>query len=449
MVFRSSNDLRQGESGGRSVVMHEVSEPMFILPTELDYRCIRCARCCSDFWEIPIDQATYERLQERDLSTLKPAFERVTPVMHSAIDHNRWVFRCSGSQCCLLSLQRQCLLHNHFGFDAKPQTCRDFPLRFVATPDGVYVGLSFACTSVLRSQGKGAAIDEDDLKSAFRRSQNVATIYHEVELSKTASLPWNLYVKVEQELMCLLSLNLYPLEERLIGGSVYLGLLERFIHEACKQHSYTIDRVVETFIRDMGQRQYQRIITMAKKSRHLPKLKRMFLGLVIAYRNNVEKRRGRMRDIGFALFHYLKHLLMAGRVSLLPVTEGFTYAELRQLRFDLSDPFFEFQLRRFFLHMIFRKDLVTHTDLLSGYRFMLLYYALVRWYAVGLACARNAVEVGRDDLTEAIALVERYYVFHPVFDHLFAQNPLFKGVVERFFQSKAYAPTIVRPAVKT
>ncbi len=80
---------------------------------------------------------------------------------------------------------------------------------------------------------------------------------------------------------------------------------------------------------------------------------------------------------------------------------------------------------------------------------MLLYYALIRWYAVGLACARNATEVERTDLTEAIALVERYYVFHPVFDHLFAQNPLFKGIVEKFFQSKAYAPTIVRPAVKT
>ena len=448
MVSRSSNDLRHDESGGLSIVMHEVSEPMFILPAELEYRCIRCARCCSDFWEIPIDQATYDRLQEHDLATLKPSFGRVTPVMRSAFDRNRWVFRRSESQCCLLSLQRDCLLHSHFGFDAKPQACRDFPLRFVATPDGVYVGLSFACSSVLRSQGKGTAIAEGDLKSAFQQSQNVATIYHEIELSKTASLPWNLYVKIEQELMRLLSVDTYPFEDRLIGGSVYLGLLERFIHEACKQHSYTIDRVVETFIRDMGQHQYQRIITMANKSRHLPKLKRMFLGLVVAYRNNVEKRHGRMRDIVFALFHYLKHLFMAGRVSLLPVTNGFTYPQLRQLRFDLSDPFFEFQLRRFFLHMIFRKDLVTHTDLLSGYRFMLLYYALIRWYAVGSACARNATEVGRTDLTEAIALVERYYVFHPVFDHLFAQNPLFKGIVEKFFQSKAYAPTIVRPAVK-
>lgn len=428
--------------------MHEVSEPMFIPPAELGYRCIRCARCCSDFWEIPIDQATYEQLKERNLEKVKPAFERVTPILRSALAPNQWVLRRSGPECCMLSLKHECLLHSRFGFDAKPQACRDFPLRFVVTPDGVYVGLSLACTSVVRSQGKGITLAEGDLKSAFQRSQNVATVYHEVEFSKTLSVPWDLYVKVEQELMRLLSLDIHPLEERLIGGSVYLELLERFIREASNEHGYTIDHIVDTFIRDMGQHQYQRIISMARKSRHSPKIKRMFLGLVIAYRNSAEKRRGRMRDMVFVLFQYLKHLFKAGKISLLPMTGGFTYSQLRHLRFDLSDPFFEFQLCRFFLHMIFRKDLVTHADLLSGYRFLLLYYALIRWYAVGMACTRNADEVSREDLTEAIVLVERYYVFHPVFDHLFAQNPLLKGIVEKFQKSKSYAATIVRSAVK-
>jgi hypothetical protein len=447
LLAASSNALHDDESGG-GVIVHKVLEPRFILPDDLGYRCIRCARCCSDFWEIPIDQATYDQLKERDLAAIKPSLERISPVMRSVIDRDRWVMRRSDLQCCLLSLQHECLLHSHFGYEAKPQGCRDFPLRFVVTPDGIYVGLSFACSSVVRSEGKKGIIAEDDLRAAFQQSQNTATLYHEIEFSKTVSVPWDLYVKIEQELVRLLSVDVYPLDVRLIGGGIYLDLLERFIHEACKQHGYGIDRAVETFIRDMGQQRYQRIITMAGKARNSPMLKRMFVGLVIAYRNSAEKRRGRMRDIGFVLFHYLKHWLMIGKVSLLPIAGGFAYDQLRHVRFDISDPFFEFQLRRFFLHMIFRKDLVTHRDLLSGYRFMLLYYALIRWYAVGLACTRNADEVARTDLTEAIALVERYYVFHPVFDHLFARNPLFHRIVEKFLQSKAYAPTIVRPAVK-
>src|SRR5690349_5240839 len=80
---------------------------------------------------------------------LLPPDEPFRPLPFALDSGERVTFaRRPDGACVFLADGERCSIHRRWGADAKPQVCREFPYSFVDTPDGVAVGLSFACTAV-------------------------------------------------------------------------------------------------------------------------------------------------------------------------------------------------------------------------------------------------------------------------------------------------------------
>ena len=60
-------------------------------------------------------------------------------------------------------------MHKSHGYDFKPRVCRAYPFQPVRTPGGLFVGLSFACESVLADSGRAIAEQADEIRDLVKR----------------------------------------------------------------------------------------------------------------------------------------------------------------------------------------------------------------------------------------------------------------------------------------
>jgi len=417
------------------------------LPEEMNFSCHNSGRCCEDFWEIPLDEESLARLKSLPLSSISPKY----------LDADHYTERGEGAQgglalrrmsgrCIFLEPSRRCVIHANFGPAAKPQTCRDFPFRYVCTPGGVFVGLSMACPSVRANRGRPLAEQRQELADSFARAHSVKAIADPIELSDGLPIQFDTYLQIESCLNDLLVLETLSLDDRLIAGYVLLQLLERTVHERAPDAEASTDARIQRLVQLLGDDKYRRVIAIARKARGSARLHRALIGLLITYRSAFDaRRRGRLGRTAYLLYQYVRHMGGLGSFRMPPLDERLSVWRLRAVRADWSDPYFVHTLTGFCLHSLFRKDAIVATPLLKGYGFLLVFVALIRWYALAYAATRGEGEVGRNDLDEAVGAVEKYYCLHTDFMRLFDQYPLLTGMVERLLARPAYAPSVLRP----
>lgn len=56
--------------------------------------------------------------------------------------------------CVFLNPDKLCEIHAELGSAAKPITCQQYPFQFTRTPDGLFIGASFFCTSIRQNSGR-------------------------------------------------------------------------------------------------------------------------------------------------------------------------------------------------------------------------------------------------------------------------------------------------------
>jgi hypothetical protein len=91
-----------------------------------------------------------------------------------------------------------------FGFEVKPQVCKEFPYYFMETPDGVVVGLSFACGSVRNFKGSLLAEKEEEIRHVLAGSYRVKQFPANLELYSGIPLPWEEYKLLEESLLAII-----------------------------------------------------------------------------------------------------------------------------------------------------------------------------------------------------------------------------------------------------
>jgi lysine-N-methylase len=130
------------------------------------YRCTTCGDCCRG-WYVPLQPGEAEAFQ-RLAAPLVPAARLVGAIKHArhaGVDVDALVG--PGGQCAALDEAQLCRVHAAHGEAAKPRACRIFPFTFVATPDAVRVGLSFACPAVLDGEGAPLAEQRGEIEALF------------------------------------------------------------------------------------------------------------------------------------------------------------------------------------------------------------------------------------------------------------------------------------------
>lgn len=132
------------------------------IPVGIRFECTRCANCCLS-WPVPLNEADVKRLvgafrcseSELPVSLLSPMEKKA-----GLAGFSRALEKRPDGRCSYLS-ETACTLQDI----AKPAMCQLFPYSFIDTPDGTFVGLSFASTGVLQNSGK-LLLEQDEQLAA-------------------------------------------------------------------------------------------------------------------------------------------------------------------------------------------------------------------------------------------------------------------------------------------
>lgn len=111
----------------------------------------------------------------------------------------------SDGRCEFLSEENRCLLHQHFGEDAKPAMCRLFPYTFTDTPSGVYASVSFASSGALLNFGRPLSDQTELLEKQWRLFQQLFPTlkldWSQIQLADGVPLSWPKYLDIESKIL--------------------------------------------------------------------------------------------------------------------------------------------------------------------------------------------------------------------------------------------------------
>jgi lysine-N-methylase len=124
------------------------------LPVLQSWSCHGCTNCCREY-EIAISEEEHRRLLNQDWEKDAAVGPRPFVVRQGPWWARRYRLnhRPDGT-CVFLTPQGRCRIHERFGGNAKPLTCRLFPFILVPAYDHWRVALRYACPSAAANKGR-------------------------------------------------------------------------------------------------------------------------------------------------------------------------------------------------------------------------------------------------------------------------------------------------------
>ena len=137
---------------------------------EQNYDCVMCAKGCSESWQVHVNPSAYNAvkgtekgrlLEQRVIQRAGDGPLEVFPETPDGIV----VGRVAGNRCVFLADDKLCDIHREMGICSKPISCRQFPFTCVHTPDGIFVGLTYFCTSAQQNSGRPLPEHEAEVRA--------------------------------------------------------------------------------------------------------------------------------------------------------------------------------------------------------------------------------------------------------------------------------------------
>lgn len=417
------------------------------VPIGINYTCHNSGVCCSVFPKIPVDDETLRFWNETGLAGVADAecnVENVDQAAEQLADEPHLVLRrradCS---CVFFTKDKRCRVHAVHGPSAKPRVCQDFPFRFRATPDGVFVGLSFVCPTVRGNEGLALTEQIGSLAERSERAYSTSAVGDVIKVNDRLELTWQQYRMLEEAYYELLNRGDKPLSQRIIALNVLTNFVDLFYQGTrgkdvpYGQVGRLTDPQLEEFFAALRTNGYTDVLRVASKRVNSPAVRRMFIGMITSFGNTLFAKRSRAAVVGRIVAQYARHAAGVGKVYLNPFEKKIPYRVIREAELP-ADPASVELIMRYVQHCIFRKDLVYNCTLSRGVNLLLLNCALLPWYA-----AASAAQVGRsspqiEDWSAAICEVEKLYGFHSRFYQFFTDYPVMDDIVESFMLRRNY-----------
>ncbi|HEX4459075.1 MAG TPA: YkgJ family cysteine cluster protein [Polyangia bacterium] len=159
------------------------------------YTCTNCGDCCAG-WQIPLmEPGEADQYRKYAGQLISPERLKKAIVKSKFGDEMVEALALVGTACPVRKDDMLCGIHSQFGGEVKPHVCQIFPMRFVATPTEVRVGLSFACPAVV--DGEGPPLDEQraDIEKLYKNSientHYLIRIPAQLTLTEGVKLPWS------------------------------------------------------------------------------------------------------------------------------------------------------------------------------------------------------------------------------------------------------------------
>lgn len=405
------------------------------------FTCQHSGACCRADWRVPVDPASRERLRDVDWSALVPAPPAGSWLVPSPDgmpgDARVEPARRPGGACVFLTADTRCAIHVLLGAAAKPQACRQFPYQFVATPDGVAVGVSYACTAVRAGQGRPLAEQRGEILDVLRTSPDVCRVPDPVPLFGTLDMTWAEYRLLEAALLELLGDETVPLATALVAGSALVGAavaLAGVQRRARVEGGGPTAALADGLARLRGSG-YRSLVEAAAAARPPRRGAAAPLALLYTWLEVSRRRPSRLGLLAALYRNLFRFRRSRGPVPDLVGDRGVIVLEdVARVRLDLARGELDRFLRGYWRHVIFRKTLLPMHGVFRGYQTLLLLHAFTRWAARAQAHERGATEVIAEDLREAVRLVEQHFVLHARLADLFAVSPLLTLMADRLFR---------------
>ncbi|MDI6782947.1 MAG: YkgJ family cysteine cluster protein, partial [bacterium] len=394
----------------------------FIISNNVKYHCVQCGLCCRKKWLIGIDDTSYLRLLSLDWSEKKPElasrqlFEFLPKPL---LTGEQYTFcRTKNTACVFLTPDNRCQIHSAFNYDTKAQVCKEFPYHFLRTPDGVVIGLSFACTAVRENTGSSLDKNLEEIERIYQTHYHIEKIPEPITLYSGMTISWQEYKVIESALLQILTDSAYSFETALIAGSILINVcvslkqVELIAEKEQKQPNET----VLGGLNKLQLEKFRHLFDIALKAKKTKKISRASLAPFITWLEFVEQKQNRFALVFNLYKNYFKYRKGRGFVS--PIfTEGkkIRLEELEKINFDIQRPELNDYLRRYFTHIIFRKNLVPAHGVFRGYYTLLAFYGLGKLIAKANATADKRNKVELKDIQAAAAILDTQIVLHSQF----------------------------------
>lgn len=209
-----------------------------VIAEDVRYNCQGCGRCCTG-WAVGMTEEDYAKVKDVDWGSLHPDLANKELFVHreqefaqglSVYAHHTKA-RADGS--CPFLIENRCFIHSTLGEENKPRMCQLFPYTFVATPSGIFVGVTNNSMAAVRNLGEplteqrpmlermwkqmvaqeraqGKASDEVAAAAQSVSASDLAGIKFDINLTPGVPLTWDEYLLLEARMQELIKGVEYP-----------------------------------------------------------------------------------------------------------------------------------------------------------------------------------------------------------------------------------------------
>jgi Fe-S-cluster containining protein len=428
--------------------MHSDAGPPLLLDEHVVFTCQQSGACCRSDWLIGVDDAAHARLRDVRWERHDPTLGGATPFVplpFALPGGERLTFaRRPDGSCVFLTADTRCGIHRHLGVEAKPQVCREFPYHFVQTPDGVAVGVSFACTAVRAHHGATLAAQGDEVRAILAGSTRVEQLPKRLTLFGAIDIDWADYRPIEAGLLDLLRTEERPLPVGLLAGSALLSLCIGLtqIEAQARRAERTPAATLAGGLTELRADGYRRLLDIAASARYPRRPSLTYLAPAYTWLQLTRRPMSRPALLLSLYRNYLRFRRGRGR---LPdaVTGGppFDLEAVLRVPVDTTAAGVEPFLREYWSHVVFRKTLTPMHGIFRGYQTLLALYSFMKLAARLYAWRGGRPVAALADVKEAVRLVERAFVLHARYTDLFRLTPLVTVLADRLYQQPSFVRT--------
>jgi lysine-N-methylase len=203
-----------------------MAPPIKTLPILERWQCAGCARCCRGSI-IHLDKDDLQRLRGQAWDKHPEYRQQQVFVRESWWGGSYRLAQREDGSCVFLTKDGRCRIHAEFGAEAKPLSCRMFPLQLVPRENGAVLTLRRACPTAAADQGP-------ELKDYLSFARQVAEAG---QLLNPSSQPpvifgrhrrsWSDFLIVARRIELLLADGRFPLVRRVVHGLRFCAMLEQ------------------------------------------------------------------------------------------------------------------------------------------------------------------------------------------------------------------------------
>ncbi len=462
-----------------------------ILPSNIHYSCICCGECCRR-WQVLINQTEADRFAKEDWAkslgaaglegakivcdgVFRPREDASMPVQPAAdpgyikfeSDLKYTLKLCDSDKCVFLMGNNLCHMHAEKDFDYKSHTCKAFPVKPLYLPDGsVQANYSFFCPGVTddcESEITEASIEkllEDDNDMGIISDK--LRICDNIEISYKNMLTLNHFIgdfmtdksnashhndagyEPYHEVWNLVGSSM-SFDDRIVAAMFFviaICKLAKTIHAKSPQEFdalFAVEIAKKDVLKEL-------MISCAGRVEKTPikNYAPLILMIFISIHQVSRKEMSNFSKAATILFNMVKCASDVGSFDFKDFNFDVKFADHSKVVFDLNDSRSSALVERYISHMIFRKKIFFTSHILRGYQYILLFYALVKWYAKSFAVERKASATDYSDVSRAVRFVEKAFANHSLIINLLESNKNYTSFFDPLFESPSIIKTIVK-----